>query len=259
MFSLATGVTLLAGAALSSAQLADPQLTGTWASKANSTFTGPGFYDVNNERLIEPAHTGQSYSFTDDGHYETSQYRAIANPQNPACPKGIMQWQHGTFQKFPNGSLVLTPIEVDGRQLMSDPCNYKTGVYTRYNQTELFQRYEYLIDPYHQIPRLNLYQFNGAPLQPLYLAFKPPEMVPTTTLHPTATASGSGAATAATSAAAGKSKRCVGQPSEDTDDLIHKLRKRAQWQSKQPLFNGDRWWWFGVGMTGLGGFLYYCF
>jgi hypothetical protein len=38
-----------------------------------------GFYDSAKDRLIEPSHTGISYSFTDDGHYEVSYYRAIAN------------------------------------------------------------------------------------------------------------------------------------------------------------------------------------
>ena len=38
-----------------------------------------GFYDPVNEKMIEPAHTGISYSFTDDGHYEEAYYRAISN------------------------------------------------------------------------------------------------------------------------------------------------------------------------------------
>lgn len=50
-----------------------------------------------------------------------------------------MQWQHGSFSKQPNGSLVLVPIAVDGRQLYSDPCAYDEAVYTRYNQSEMFE------------------------------------------------------------------------------------------------------------------------
>lgn len=38
-----------------------------------------GFYDPVNEKFIEPKHTGISYSFTADGHYESAYYRAIAN------------------------------------------------------------------------------------------------------------------------------------------------------------------------------------
>lgn len=56
----------------------------------------------------------------------------------PKCPRGIMQFQHGKYQESDNGSLVLTPFGVDGRQLISDPCNSATAVYTRYIQQELF-------------------------------------------------------------------------------------------------------------------------
>lgn len=89
--------------------------------------------------MIEPERTGISYSFTSDGHYEEAYYRAIANPTNPACPGGIMQWQHGTWVMNANNSLSLTPIAVDGRQLLSEPCNYKNSIYTRYNQSELLK------------------------------------------------------------------------------------------------------------------------
>lgn len=50
-----------------------------------------------------------------------------------------MQWQHGSWQMNANGSLTLTPIAVDGRQLMSEPCKGSNGVYTRYNTTETFE------------------------------------------------------------------------------------------------------------------------
>lgn len=49
-----------------------------------------------------------------------------------------MQWQHGTYTVNSDGSLRLKPIEVDGRQLISDPCSSESGIYTRYNQTENF-------------------------------------------------------------------------------------------------------------------------
>jgi hypothetical protein len=50
-----------------------------------------------------------------------------------------MQWQHGTWVKNADGSLSLTPLAVDGRQLLSEPCNGKNAVYTRYNQSESFK------------------------------------------------------------------------------------------------------------------------
>lgn len=33
----------------------------------------------------------------------------------------------------------MEPIAVDGRQLLSKPCDYDKGIYTRYNQSELFR------------------------------------------------------------------------------------------------------------------------
>lgn len=41
-----------------------------------------GFYDPIKDRLIEPSHTGISYSFTEDGYFEEAQYRAIANRES---------------------------------------------------------------------------------------------------------------------------------------------------------------------------------
>lgn len=49
-----------------------------------------------------------------------------------------MQFQHGQFTKAANGSLLLNPFAVDGRQLVSSPCKYKNSLYTRYTQPELF-------------------------------------------------------------------------------------------------------------------------
>jgi Chaperone for protein-folding within the ER, fungal len=50
-----------------------------------------------------------------------------------------MQFQHGSYTKASNGSLVLTPIAVDGRQLLSDPCTDTNAIYTRWNVTEVFK------------------------------------------------------------------------------------------------------------------------
>ncbi|KAF2260722.1 hypothetical protein CC78DRAFT_386472 [Lojkania enalia] len=238
--SIATALLLSAG--LTAAQTAPTDLIGTWSSKSNSTLTGPGFYDPVNEKFTEPKHTGISYSFSADGHFEEAYYRAIANPTNPKCPKGILQWQHGTFTKQPNGSLILEPIKVDGRQLYSDPCMYQNAVYTRYNASELFERYEVLTDPYHNIPRLNLYKFDGSPMMPLYLAMSPPQMLPTTTLNPLTTSQPGGAK------ATTKVKR------GELPANVNVIRKRTPGQER-----ADRWWWFGVFLTASGGVLYFFF
>ncbi|KAJ8109265.1 hypothetical protein OPT61_g7589 [Boeremia exigua] len=117
-----TSVLLLAGAALHAQAQDFSDLVGTWSSKSNSTLTGDGFYNPVDDHFTEPKHTGISYSFTADGFFEESYYRAVANPTNPKCPKGIIQWQHGKFEKLADGSLKLHPIKVDGRQMYSDPC-----------------------------------------------------------------------------------------------------------------------------------------
>ena len=78
-----------------------------------------------------------------------------------------MQFQHGTFTQAANGSLTLTPYGVDGRQLLSDPCNYQNSVYTRYNQTEFFEVHH----PYDgqsasfkvpSMPSTNIFRLNSA-------------------------------------------------------------------------------------------------
>jgi len=217
-------------------------LVGTWSTKSNKTLTGPGFFNPIKDELIEPSRTGISYSFTNDGWYEEAYYRAISNPAEPACPGGIMQWQHGRFYMDANGSLILQPIAVDGRQLLSEPCTYDNGIYTRYNQSELFLRYEQYTDLYHNIPRLDLYQFNGAPMNPMYLVYSPPEMLPTSTLNPT---------TATATPTSSKFKRDV--PPEVVPINWKKGPKGA---TVVTHINADRLWWIGLGMTGLGGLLY---
>ncbi|KAF1843352.1 uncharacterized protein K460DRAFT_378514 [Cucurbitaria berberidis CBS 394.84] len=214
------------------------ELVGTWNSKANSTMTGPGFYDPVNEKFTEPEHPGISYSFTADGYFEEAYYRAVANPQDPKCPKGIIQWQHGKFEKRTDGSLKLTPIKVDGRQIYSDPCAYKNSIYTRYNQSSTFKTYQVLVDPYHKIQRLNLFKFDGAPVMPLYLAMNPPTMLPTTTLNPLTTQTAT----------------------------PHKIKRGELPLNHEVIFKrtpgelrAAQWWWFGVFLTASGGALYFFF
>ncbi|KAL1605936.1 Reversal of tor2 lethality [Nothophoma quercina] len=226
---------LLAAGAVMNAQAQDfTDLVGTWSSKSNSTFTGDGFYDPVNDHFTEPKHTGISYSFTADGYFEESYYRAVANPTDPKCPKGIIQWQHGKFEKTTDGQLKLQPIKVDGRQMYSDPCQYKNSIYTRYNATETFERYEVRVDDYHKIKRLNLYKFDGSPMMPMYIAFTEPKMLPTTTLNPLVTAT-----------ATAKAKR--GLP---VDHEVF-LRKSANM--------ADAVFYAGLLATGAGGLLWYFF
>lgn len=82
----------------------------------------------------------------------------------------------------------------------------------------------------------------------MYLAYNPPEMLPTQTLNPTTTAVGA----AATST--GNSKRGL----EKMDGFVEPLNKNVLRKRREPV-NADNWWWIGVGMTALGGIGYYFF
>lgn len=165
------------------------ELVGTWTSKSFAVFTGPGFYDPVSELLIEPDLPGISYSFTEDGHYEEALYRVTSNPQSPDCPTALISYQHGTYTlDTTNSSLYLTPIEVDGRQLVSEPCKSNLSSYNRYHQPTYFQKYQVTLDGYNGKQSLQIYQFDGSLMPPLYLAYRPPLMLPTETLNPTSAA-----------------------------------------------------------------------
>ncbi|KAF7588755.1 Reversal of tor2 lethality [Aspergillus hancockii] len=207
-------------------------LVGTWSTKSRKVVTGPDFYDPINDKFIEPSLTGISYSFTEDGHYEEAYYRAVSNPADPSCPKGIMQWQHGNFVVNSDGTLELTPIAVDGRQLLSEPCSSMKGEYTRYNQTETFNSFQVSVDAYHGIRRLDLKSFDDSPMHPMYLVYSPPQMLPTTTLNPVSET--------------GKSKRHVGRDTDRSTSIRNLVRK-------EEIMNPDRWLWAGVFATALGG------
>ncbi|KAF4307393.1 putative endoplasmic reticulum protein-folding chaperone [Botryosphaeria dothidea] len=240
LFSAA--VALMSAGVVAAQGIVDANLYGTWSSKSNKTLTGPGFYNPENDTMLEPELPGISYSFTSDGFWEEALYRAIANPADPDCPKGIMQWQHGTFEKASDGKLHLAPFG-DGRQLLSDPCKYDAGVYTKYAQNETFKQYEVVTDSYHKIKRLNLYQFDGTPVIPLYLVQTPAEMLPTSTLT-------AGSKATASSTSSSKIKRA--------DGVLTPVKRRMLGQKPEHV-DADRWWWFGLGMTAVGSILYFCF
>lgn len=243
---------LVASAAFATVTFAqtDPALTGTWTTKSRKVFTGPGFYDPVNDKFAEPALPGISYSFTDDGYYEEAYYRAVSNPTTPQCPSAVLQWQHGTYIKATNGSLLLTPIAVDGRSLSSDPCSFKNSVYLRYNQPEMFEKYLVQIDVYHNIQSLQLYGFDGTPMPPMWLVYSPPQMLPVQTLNPTSTATGAASATPTTSA---KVKRDF----KESSGLMTALREPPV-ALKGGMIDANRIWWIGAGLTALGGLGYFC-
>ncbi|OJD18798.1 hypothetical protein AJ78_01205 [Emergomyces pasteurianus Ep9510] len=241
----------------------DPRLTGTWTTKSMKVLTGPGFYDPIKDRLKEPSHTGISYSFTDDGFYEEAYFRAVSDPTTPDCVKGILQFQHGTYKVEANGSLVLTPFSSDGRQLVSDPCVSQHAAYYRYIQPELFQRYEVLIDPFHKVDRLNIYQFDGAPMNPMYLASRIPQMLPTRTLNPTDTSKTAAGTAKATGKRKAQAKRADGSGSKQNRDYDFDQRplSKSSFSKRMDYYHSrmdklsriDTVWWLGVIMTSVGG------
>ena len=109
-----------------------------------------------------------------------------------------------------------------------------------------WQRYEVFTDPYHGVLRLNLYRFDGSPMNPMYLAFKPPQMLPTETMNPTTSATAGAQPT-------GKTKIKRGHQEVTVPLNKHVIKPRRE------SIDADRWWWIGVGMTTLGGFAYLAF
>ncbi|KAF4630559.1 hypothetical protein G7Y89_g7576 [Cudoniella acicularis] len=266
MPSFAIQSLLIAGAFLAGSSSAiDAQLVGTWSTKSAKVLTGPGFYNPVNDSFIEPSHTGISYSFTADGFYEEAYYRAVSNPTDPSCPQAILQFQHGTVVENSDLSLSFTPFAVDGRQLQSNPCvSASTATYTRYNQSETMsvsfvlnpfkqlvidelQKWQVYTDPYTKMTRLDLYQFDGTPMNPMFLAYSPPLMLPTVTMNPTATATSSG-----------KSKRAAG--AEEIYPPLNKdakhIKRGVEDVSLLHRIDLNILWWTGVGMIIFGGTAY---
>jgi len=169
----------------------------------------------------------------------------------------IMQWQHGNWVMNTTGGLQLTPIAVDGRQLMSSPCDYDDGVYTRYNRSETFERYSVYIDPYHNVLRLDLYQFDGSPMQPMYLRYQPPQMLPTSTLNPTsATASATGSSSNDNKLRKRSERGLEENPFQNPSLKLGTLGGKDGTVHVVHHINADRLWWIGLAMTGVGGLLY---
>ena len=93
-------------------------------------------------------------------------------------------------------------------------------------------------------------------MPPMYLAFKPPQMLPTQTRNPTATSTGAAAST-------GKAKRWFGDAEDIAKETIDgqevPLNKHAAINKRGQLVDADKWWWAGMGMIVSGGIAYACF
>jgi len=163
-------------------------LLGTWSSGSGAVKTGVGFANPVDFSFTYPNTTGISYSFTTDalsdgsaGYFEEALYRFTGNGSEPTCIIGVVQWQHGTYETLANGSIVLNPFYTDGRQQVQDMCAAQSNIIQQFNQTTLFQSWRIFSDP-QRGPKLQIYQYNGAPLAPMYQLSQTPNMLPTTTL-----------------------------------------------------------------------------
>lgn len=105
------------------------------------------------------------------------------------------------------------------------------------------QQYSIVTDKYHNVKKLTLYGFDGTPVIPLYLAYTPAQMLPTSSLT-------TGAKATAASKSSNKIKRA--------NEVFTPLKRRMLGQ-KPDHMDADRWWWVGVGMTAAGSILYFCF
>ncbi|CAE6412286.1 unnamed protein product [Rhizoctonia solani] len=162
-------------------------IQGTWSSGSQHVQTGPNFANPLNSSFIYPSTAGISYSFTDDGFWEQALYRFVSNATMPNCIKGIVIFQHGTYELNSNGSISLTPFGQDGRIQVQDPCAAVSNIITLYNQTEYMVQWRIFRDPTYG-PKLHLFQYDGAPLAPMFQVYNPPQMLPTRVLSVNLTA-----------------------------------------------------------------------
>jgi hypothetical protein len=173
---------LLLFATTALAQGADiSEFVGTWSSGSGKVVTGPGFADPAQVAFKYPDVSGISFSFSDDSYFEIARYRFVSNGTEPNCIKGVLAWLHGKFEIVSNGSVVMTP-NGDGYQQIQDPCGAISNFIENYNKTELYQTYAFSTDTDGR-KKLQLFQFDGAPLAPMYQVSATPNMLPTERLR----------------------------------------------------------------------------
>ncbi|KAF8133318.1 chaperone for protein-folding within the ER, fungal-domain-containing protein [Boletus edulis] len=156
-------------------------IIGTWSSGSQNVVTGSNFARPANLSFNYPPTTGISYSFTSDGFYEIARYRMVGNGTQPNCITGVLNWCHGTYNLVSNGSIILTPFD-DGYQQIQDPCAPVSNFVETYNDTELYQLWNIYQDAVRGYT-LQMYQFDGTPLPPMWQLTSSPNMLPTQPLR----------------------------------------------------------------------------
>ncbi|WVN84947.1 uncharacterized protein L203_100084 [Cryptococcus depauperatus CBS 7841] len=153
-------------------------LEGTWTSNT-AVSTGGDICNPAEMKFNYPKSSGISYSFTNNGFFEEVRYQYNSNATNPSCIQAYISWQHGTYSLNDNGSISLFPFSSDGRIQVQDPCAATTNVITYYNNQVLFSDWGITVDPSTGQYILQLNRFDGAKLARMFLAAKPPNMLPT--------------------------------------------------------------------------------
>ncbi|KAJ6577288.1 chaperone for protein-folding within the ER, fungal-domain-containing protein [Mycena capillaripes] len=151
-------------------------ITGTWSSGSQHVIPGAGFANPAQESFTYPNTTGVGYSFSEDGWYEIARYRFASNASEPNCIIGTVVWVHGHYDLLNNGSIVLTPVG-DGYQQVQAPCAATSNFIQNYNFTELMRSWQIFQDLQFG-PKLHLFQFDGAPVAPLFRLSTEPNMLP---------------------------------------------------------------------------------
>ena len=163
-------------------QKTDNSIVGTWSSGSGGVLTGEGFCTPSEYSFKVPSTTGISYSFTADGHYEEATYKFNSNASTPQCIQAVLIWQHGTYTINDDNGIDTIPIAEDGRIQVEDPCAASSNVLTTANITRHFSKYLTFDDPVKDKPALQLYDFDGSTLAPMYLISQSPNMLPTSSI-----------------------------------------------------------------------------
>ncbi|KAN0063478.1 Reversal of tor2 lethality [Thecaphora frezii] len=161
------------------------QLVGTWSSGSHQVLTGLGFFWPANRTFTPPPVKGISYSFTDDGFWEQSLYLALDNPKDPSCVKSQLIWQHGTYQVYDNGTLLLTPFSHEGCQLITSSCGTGSTTELAYEETEVWAMVEMWTEEVMGVPvkSLRLTDPYGNRRNNMNLVYSPPSMLPNEKLY----------------------------------------------------------------------------
>jgi len=185
LFSIIASSAIVLGQQPAQQPLADnaADLVGTWVSTSGAVITGTSFINPLNFTFNYPSLTGISYSFTQDGYFEEAFYTLTVNATQPNCIQAVLQWQHGEYQALANNSILYFPIASDGRQRVLDTCSPTSDITQQWNQTFWMRGWEIVQDPILGT-ELQLYEFDGTPVNPLYPYASPPIMLPTETLTP---------------------------------------------------------------------------